>query len=210
MLALAPPRGRLSDPEELRPFLPERPLDGHKGTFGHVLLAGGARGKTGALVLAARGAARSGAALVLWAELYPGFPGGVRPDPVPEGGVMEGFLRNLRQNLPGVFPGGGTGREQLFRGRAFFDRLRFRPLRGTCSRQYPLKGGHKRPVLFGTGGRRFFGDYLFWYLFMFRGRSNFRRIPGRRLLGSSGLSLSGNRPFGDSLGFRLLSGGFTA
>lgn len=64
MLALAPSQGRLSGPDELWPYLPERSLDGHKGVFGHVLLAGGARGKTGALVLAAQGAARSGAALV--------------------------------------------------------------------------------------------------------------------------------------------------
>ena len=64
MYALAPPLGRLSGPEEMRSLLPPRPLSGHKGVFGHVLLAGGARGKSGALVLAARGAARSGAALV--------------------------------------------------------------------------------------------------------------------------------------------------
>lgn len=64
MVATAPPRGRLSEPDELWAFLPKRPLNGHKGVFGHVLLAGGARGKTGALVLAAKGAARSGAALV--------------------------------------------------------------------------------------------------------------------------------------------------
>lgn len=64
MVAAAPPRGKLSGPDELWAVLPKRPLNGHKGVFGHVLLAGGARGKTGALVLAAKGAARSGAALV--------------------------------------------------------------------------------------------------------------------------------------------------
>jgi len=44
--------------------LPARPRGGHKGTFGHVLIAGGSRGKAGAAALAARGAARAGAGLV--------------------------------------------------------------------------------------------------------------------------------------------------
>jgi NAD(P)H-hydrate epimerase len=44
--------------------LPKRPRAGHKGTFGHVLVAGGSTGKAGAAALAARGAARGGAGLV--------------------------------------------------------------------------------------------------------------------------------------------------
>lgn len=45
-------------------LLPSRPLDGHKGTFGHVLVVGGSLGKTGAALLAAQGALRGGAGLV--------------------------------------------------------------------------------------------------------------------------------------------------
>jgi hydroxyethylthiazole kinase-like uncharacterized protein yjeF len=45
-------------------LLPARPADGHKGSFGHVLVAAGSRGKTGAAALAAEGAARTGAGLV--------------------------------------------------------------------------------------------------------------------------------------------------
>ncbi|MCL4683508.1 NAD(P)H-hydrate dehydratase [Myxococcota bacterium] len=44
--------------------LPERPRDGHKGRFGHVLVVAGARGTSGAAALAALAAARSGAGLV--------------------------------------------------------------------------------------------------------------------------------------------------
>lgn len=45
-------------------WLPRRPADGHKGTFGKTLILGGSVGFTGAPVLAARGALRTGAGLV--------------------------------------------------------------------------------------------------------------------------------------------------
>jgi NAD(P)H-hydrate epimerase len=49
---------------ELRPLLPTRPLDGHKGSFGRVLVVGGSLPYTGAVALAALAAYRSGAGLV--------------------------------------------------------------------------------------------------------------------------------------------------
>ncbi len=44
--------------------LPPRPSAGHKGRFGHVLVAAGSEGMTGAAALAARAAGRAGAGLV--------------------------------------------------------------------------------------------------------------------------------------------------
>ena len=125
MLEPAPPRGRLSDSEEMRGLLPARPLTGHKGSFGHVLLAGGAQGRTGALVLAAEGALRSGAALVT--ALHPASLGAVYEAKLTEamtlelpeerpgelaaeaGEVILGYARGRQALLLG--PGMGLGRE---------------------------------------------------------------------------------------------------
>ncbi len=49
------------------PLLPKRPLNAHKGDFGHVLVVAGSSGKMGAGILASRGALRSGAGLVTYA-----------------------------------------------------------------------------------------------------------------------------------------------
>ena len=48
----------------IREMLKLRSKYSHKGTYGHALLIGGSRGKTGAMVLAARACMRSGAGLV--------------------------------------------------------------------------------------------------------------------------------------------------
>lgn len=45
-------------------WLPRRPEDGHKGTFGKVCVIGGSVGLTGAPVLASKAAARTGSGLV--------------------------------------------------------------------------------------------------------------------------------------------------
>jgi NAD(P)H-hydrate epimerase len=58
------PGAELWTPDVARLALPERPVEGHKGSFGHVLLVAGGEGKTGAAALAARAAVRGGAGLV--------------------------------------------------------------------------------------------------------------------------------------------------
>ncbi|MEA3369618.1 MAG: NAD(P)H-hydrate dehydratase [Candidatus Ratteibacteria bacterium] len=51
-------------PPEMRKLLPPRPREAHKGTTGHVFILAGSLGLTGAAVLSALGALRSGAGLV--------------------------------------------------------------------------------------------------------------------------------------------------
>jgi NAD(P)H-hydrate epimerase len=67
------PRDLLDDPaigtnlmtmEEARALLPVRKPAGYKGTFGRVLILGGSEGMTGAAIMAARAATRSGAGLI--------------------------------------------------------------------------------------------------------------------------------------------------
>lgn len=54
----------LIDAPEVRPLLPIRSQDGHKGTFGHLLVVAGSTGKCGAAVMAAASGLRGGAGLV--------------------------------------------------------------------------------------------------------------------------------------------------
>lgn len=49
---------------DVAPLFPKRPKDTHKGSFGHLLLLAGSRGKTGAAVMASTSALRAGAGLV--------------------------------------------------------------------------------------------------------------------------------------------------
>lgn len=56
--------GTLLNHDAIRAMLPMRPVDGHKGVFGHVLVLAGSRGFTGAARLAAEAAGRAGAGLV--------------------------------------------------------------------------------------------------------------------------------------------------
>jgi hydroxyethylthiazole kinase-like uncharacterized protein yjeF len=54
----------LTTPADVRPNLAPRAANTHKGTYGHVAIVAGSPGRSGAAVLAARGAIRTGAGLV--------------------------------------------------------------------------------------------------------------------------------------------------
>ncbi|MBI2998240.1 MAG: NAD(P)H-hydrate dehydratase [Deltaproteobacteria bacterium] len=58
------PQTELLEEPEIRRLIPEREPDTHKGTYGHLLVMAGSRGKTGAAILACRAAMRVGAGLV--------------------------------------------------------------------------------------------------------------------------------------------------
>lgn len=54
----------VATPQQISDWLPARPLDGHKGTFGATLIAGGSRNYLGAPILSGMAAYRVGAGLV--------------------------------------------------------------------------------------------------------------------------------------------------
>jgi len=55
---------RALDENDIDILLPERKEDSHKGTYGHAIIIGGSPGKSGAVIMAAQAAQRSGAGLV--------------------------------------------------------------------------------------------------------------------------------------------------
>jgi NAD(P)H-hydrate epimerase len=74
--------GQLIGEERVRPLLPDRAPDSHKGTFGHLLLLAGSLGKTGAAALAGLSAMRVGTGLVTiatTAAAQPIIAGGCNP-----------------------------------------------------------------------------------------------------------------------------------
>lgn len=60
----------IPQPADIRQWLPKRPQDAHKGTFGTALIVAGSRNYTGAALLAGEAAYRSGAGLVTLAVPY--------------------------------------------------------------------------------------------------------------------------------------------
>jgi NAD(P)H-hydrate epimerase len=93
-VAAVRPRVRLLDAGEVGQLVKRRPRDGHKGTFGHVLVIAGSRGKTGAALLATGAAGRAGAGLVTLA-----VAAGLQP-------ILEG---HVRESMTAALPEAGDG-----------------------------------------------------------------------------------------------------
>ncbi len=116
--ALAP-FGEAGDAPTLRPLVPPRPASSHKGTHGHVLVIGGARGKTGAAILCGRAALRGGAGLVTVAcadEVLPIVATStpeLMTDPVARFSPDEWRARLGGEAAAVVGPGLGTSREAV-------------------------------------------------------------------------------------------------
>jgi hydroxyethylthiazole kinase-like uncharacterized protein yjeF len=89
------PRTRLLDADEVAPLVPRRAPEVHKGSCGHVLVIAGSRGHTGAALLAAHAACRSGAGLTTLAG--PASLNAVFCSGVPE--VMTAPLRDVDGRL---------------------------------------------------------------------------------------------------------------
>lgn len=84
----------------VRSLIRPRPRFSHKGSFGHAWLLGGATGRMGAMVLAARAALRSGAGLVTAGVPDAGIP--VLQATAPEAMCATGLGEDRLERLPGL------------------------------------------------------------------------------------------------------------
>jgi NAD(P)H-hydrate epimerase len=110
----------LIEPAMFAQVLAPRPPAGHKGTFGHVLVIGGSRGKTGAAAMAGLSALRAGAGLVTVASAHSAIPiiAGHAPEMMTEplaendaGGIKRDIsLERLAQGKTVIAMGPGMGR----------------------------------------------------------------------------------------------------
>jgi NAD(P)H-hydrate epimerase len=116
-LASAETRFHFTTHASVKMILKERGKFHHKGTFGHVLIAAGSEGKTGAAVLCTRAALRSGAGLVT--AFVPQISRDVMQEAVPEAMVISadeekhigGRIPANKFDALGVGPGMGTAKE---------------------------------------------------------------------------------------------------
>jgi len=98
--------------DDVRPLLPRRRRTTHKGDYGHLLVIAGSEGYTGAPVLCAHAAARSGVGLVTLAvprEVYPIVAANCPPEVMPQPWERLGALSDY--DAVAVGPGLGQSPE---------------------------------------------------------------------------------------------------
>lgn len=122
-LRSAVPKLETIDPASLAPALPRRRPLSHKGDYGHLLILAGSLGKTGAAVMAAEAALRSGVGLVTVATaksaipmMAPRLPEAMwEPLPETDSGAVsnraQSRLRELLSNREALALGPGLGTE---------------------------------------------------------------------------------------------------
>jgi hydroxyethylthiazole kinase-like uncharacterized protein yjeF len=101
----------LIEPAMFRALLAPRPRSGHKGTFGHVLIIGGSRGKTGAPSMSGMAALHAGAGLVTVASTEDAIPQIASHAPELMTAVLEHNIERLAEGKTVVGIGPGLGRQ---------------------------------------------------------------------------------------------------
>jgi NAD(P)H-hydrate epimerase len=96
---------RLTEAEDIALMLPQRSIDAHKGSFGHLLVVAGATGRGGAVAMAASSAVVVGSGLVTMAVPEPVVP-------VVDGACLEAMTHPVAADSSGAFAG-GDGIEEL-------------------------------------------------------------------------------------------------
>ena len=115
----------LTTPRDIASLLAPRPMDSNKGMYGHVLIVGGSRGKSGAAAMAGMAALRAGCGLSTVAtpgSALPnvaGFAAELMTEPLPEtdigsiamGAIESGMFEQLVKPIDVVAVGPGIGRD---------------------------------------------------------------------------------------------------
>ncbi len=113
VFALATTSAQVLQKIKLRSALPKRKMDSHKGRFGRVLVVGGNEGMSGAGVLSAMAALRSGAGLVSLAtrSKHASNLNALHPEIMIHGVETLTLLIPLLQNASTIVVGPGLGRD---------------------------------------------------------------------------------------------------
>jgi NAD(P)H-hydrate epimerase len=101
----------LIEPAMFRDLLAPRPRWGHKGTFGHVLIVGGSKGKTGAPSMAGIAALHAGAGLVTVASSEEAIPQIASHAPELMTAALDDNIESLGEGKTVVGIGPGLGRQ---------------------------------------------------------------------------------------------------